>query len=441
MTPTHPQDLSLRQQAASIATGAVSPNDLLDQTLRRIAERDGAINSVVETFPSESRRMAAGAPAGPLHGVPITIKDMFCVPWRGLRNGTRHELRPPSASGVYRRLRDAGAVIVGINNQHELGMGTTGTVSAYGPAANPWALDRCAGGSSGGSAAAVAAGLAAGSVGSDSGGSTRVPAAYCGVLGLKLTYRAVPYDGYTGAGSSFSAPGLFARDAWDLGLLTGAVLARPLKVGDGSALRIGVVPEPFWADVDAPVVEACQQALRESGWAIEEIAVAGAELSSAAGSLRLASELVPFIPSALLEDLSPTVRAMIRFVAVQPAQLVVRADRVRAVVRRSLAAAFDQVDLLAWPTVPAPAPPIADPTVRLPSGRRPADLANVGQVIVANLAGVPDISLPVGHDRDGLPIGLQLIGPWGSEERLLDAALHLEAATHRRHVQRRPPVP
>lgn len=256
MTPTQPQDLSLREQAASVATGALSPDELLDHTLRRIGERDGAINSVVETFPAESRRMAAAAPAGPLHGVPITIKDMFCLPWRGLRNGTRHELRPPSASGVYRRLRDAGAVIVGINNQHELGMGTTGTVSAYGPAANPWALDRCAGGSSSGSAAAVATGLTAGSVGSDSGGSTRVPAAYCGVLGLKLTYRAVPYDGYTGAGSSFSAPGLFARD-----------------------------------------------------------------------------------------------------------------------------------------------------------------------------------------DRDGLPIGLQLIGPWGSEERLLDAALHLEAATHRRHVQRRPPVP
>src|SRR5436305_14108759 len=140
--------------------------------------------------------MLAAAPDRPLRGVPVTVKDMFSLPWRGARNGAGFELFPPSASGPFRRLRDAGAIVVGIANQHELGLGSTGVASAYGPAANPWDHTRCAGGSSGGSASAVAARLVAGSLGSDSGGSTRLPAPWCGVVGLKVTYPALPHDGH-----------------------------------------------------------------------------------------------------------------------------------------------------------------------------------------------------------------------------------------------------
>ena len=183
----HPQDLPLREQARLLAVGELDASELLEATLGRIEQRNPPLRAVVATFPEESRAMLAAAPPGLLRGVPVTVKDMFSLPWRGYRNGTRHELGAASASGVFRRLRDAGAVVVGVDNQHELGLGTTGRASPYGAAANPWNAAHCAGGSSSGSAAAVAARLVAGAVGSDSGGSTRLPAGWCGVVGLKVT--------------------------------------------------------------------------------------------------------------------------------------------------------------------------------------------------------------------------------------------------------------
>src|SRR5205085_10910124 len=135
---------------------------------------DAVLNSTPVVFPDESRRMLAGAPDGPLHGVPLTMKDMYALPWRAARNGTPFELIPAAESGAFRRLRDAGAVIVGVANQHEAGMGTTGVVSAYGQHPNPWNVAHCPGGSSGGSAAPVAARLAAGRVAGGSGRCTRL---------------------------------------------------------------------------------------------------------------------------------------------------------------------------------------------------------------------------------------------------------------------------
>ena len=157
----HPQDLGLRAQADAIANGGLDASALLDATMTRLRERDRALNSMPVVFDDEARRMLADAPPGPLHGVPLTIKDMYALPWRAARNGTPFELIPASESGAFRRLRDAGAVIVGVANQHEAGMGTTGAVSAYGAHGNPWRTGHC---------------------GSDSGGSTRLPAGYCGVV-------------------------------------------------------------------------------------------------------------------------------------------------------------------------------------------------------------------------------------------------------------------
>src|SRR5687767_1342822 len=158
---SHPQDLSLREQAAAVASGALDPGELLDATLTRIDERDAALNSVVVRFPDEARQMLADAPQGPLHGVPVVVKDMFRLPWYAPRDGAPAEAAPPGESAVYRRLRDAGAVIVGIGQAHYWGAGSTGHVSAWGPVGNPWNPAHCAGGSSGGSASAVGARLAA----------------------------------------------------------------------------------------------------------------------------------------------------------------------------------------------------------------------------------------------------------------------------------------
>jgi aspartyl-tRNA(Asn)/glutamyl-tRNA(Gln) amidotransferase subunit A len=435
---THPQDLPLREQARLVAGGELDPGELLDATLARVEERNGPLRAVVATFPADSRGMLAAAPPGPLHGVPVTLKDMFSLPWRGYRNGTRHEFGAPSASGAFRRLRDAGAVVVGVDNQHELGLGTTGRTSPYGAPGNPWNTAHCTGGSSSGSAAGVAARIVGGAVGSDSGGSTRLPAGWCGVVGLKVTYGALPYDGYTGSNSTFSSPGVFGRDAGDARLLLEALLGRPLPVRDDGRLRVGVVQSPYWEDLDADVEAACRGVLADSGYAQTELELPFAELAAAAGAMRLSAELGVAVPNAVMDELDPITRGLLQYGALQPARRLVRADRVRARLRRALVDAFTDCDLLAWPTNPAPAPPIDAPVLQLPSGPALPDAPNVRQAILANLAGVPGISVPAGFHPNGLPIGLQLLAPWGQESRLLDAAQQIEDATDRRWVDATP---
>jgi Asp-tRNA(Asn)/Glu-tRNA(Gln) amidotransferase A subunit family amidase len=436
----HPQDLSLREQAAAISAGELDPAELLDQTLTRIEERDGPLNSIVARFPDDSRRMLAGAPRGALHGIPVAVKDMFTLPWRGPRDGSPHEQLPAGESGVYRRLRDAGAVIVGVTNMHFWGGGSTGHVSAYGPVGNPWSTEHCGGGSSGGSAAAVGARLVAAAVGTDGGGSIRLPAAYCGVTGLKGTFGATPPGGYTHRFSSLGVGGPLCRDAADARLLGEVLFDRVLAPGDGAALTVGIVRDPFWDDIDPEIHQACEEAIATAGWATRDVALAGAEHSRAATVLRLTLEGLPSVHPSELEDADPLMRALVKYEKLLPARHLMQADRIRALLRRELQAAFERVDVIAWPTVPAPAPRIEDPTVQLPSGTTPADPANVGQTGIGNLAGIPGISVPVGTHSSGLPMALQLQAAWGRDELLLDAAEHLEHASGRQFVDAVPPI-
>jgi Asp-tRNA(Asn)/Glu-tRNA(Gln) amidotransferase A subunit family amidase len=437
---SHPQDLSLREQASAIRGGELDSAELLDQTLARIEERDGPLNSVVARFPDHSRRMLDEAPPGPLHGVPVAIKDMFALPWRGPRDGSPHEQLPAGESGVYRRLRDAGAVVVGVTNMHFWGGGSTGHVSAYGAVGNPWSTEHCGGGSSGGSAAAVGARLVAAAVGTDGGGSIRLPAAYCGVTGLKGTYGATPPDGYTHRFSSLGVGGPICRDAADARLFGEVLFNRVLPPGDGASLTVGIVREPFWDDVDPEVHQACEDAIAAAGWATKDISIAGAEHSPVATVLRLTLDGLPSIHPSELADADPLMRALVKYEKLLPARHLVQADRVRALLRRELQAAFEGVDVIAWPTVPAPAPSIKRPTVQLPSGPKPADPANVGQTGIGNLAGIPGISVPVGTHASGLPMALQLQAAWEREALLLDAAEHLEHATDRQFVDAVPPI-
>jgi Asp-tRNA(Asn)/Glu-tRNA(Gln) amidotransferase A subunit family amidase len=444
----HPQDLSLRDQAAAIAAGELDATELLEATLSRIEERDSGLNSIVDSFASESAGMLNEAPEGPLHGVPIAVKDMFALPWRAPRDGSVRNLTGVEAgeSAVYRRLRDAGAVVVGVTNMHEHGAGSTGHVSAYGPCGNPWDPARCGGGSSGGSAAAVGARLVAGAVGTDGGGSIRYPAAYCGVTGLKLTWGLVPSDGYTHAYSSMSAPGPLCRDATDARLLAEALVGRPLERRRAVRLRLGTVPA-LWDDVDPEIAALCQAAvgsLRDAGMEVAEVDLDGLDHVRISTVLRLtledAAAVPPQVARAHEPELSPIGRALSKYRALIPAEALVRADAVRALLRRSLVDASAQADVLVWPTVAAPAPAIEDTTVQLPSGAVPADYANVRMGGIANLTGAPALSAPVGVTRAGLPVGLHLITHWRDPERLLDVAELLEQVTERRHVDALPPL-
>ena len=437
---SHPQDLSLRSQAAAVASGELDAAELLDATFERIEERDGALNSVVVRFPDEARQMLADAPPGPLHGVPVVVKDMFRLPWYAPRDGAPGEAAPPGESAVYRRLRDAGAVIVGIGQCHYWGAGSTGHVSAWGPCGNPWNPAHCAGGSSGGSAAAVGARLVAAAVGTDGGGSVRLPSAYCGVTGMKVTFGAIDVDGYTHGYSDMGAIGPICRDAAD-GRLFGEVLSgRALTRGDGAGLRVGVVRDPWWTNVDPEIEQACDAALDAAGWERVELSLAGTEHQQAAALVCLTVQSLPMLTADEVAEAEPVLRALTKFELLMTPVIVHQAARVRSLLRREVARAFADCDVLAWPTVPAPAPPIENPTVELPSGRAPADPGNLRQTGLGNLTGIPGISVPVGLHSSGLPMALQLQAPWGEEARLFDAAEHLEEATARGFVDAEAPI-
>ncbi|HEU5062126.1 MAG TPA: amidase [Solirubrobacterales bacterium] len=442
-------DLSLRAQAAAIAAGELDPGELLEAALGRIAERDPALNAVVETFPERSREMLAAAPEGPLRGVPVVIKDEWPLPWRAQRFGAADMLAAtaPGESGPYRALRDAGATIVGVGNMHELGAGSTGNISVYGPARNPWNPERCPGGSSSGPAAAVAARLTAGAVGADGVGSIRYPAAYCGLTGLKPTFGRSAMDGHHMAGISTTiVSGPLCADAADCRLLGSALFGEELRAGDPGGLRIGVVRGDVSEDVAPAVAEACEAAIedlrRETGGEVREIALPELAVATLATVLIANSEslgnVTPERLNSLDPELSPLGRGLLKYRVLLPAVATIKSQQLRTLARRTLAAVFEDVDVIAWPTVPAVAPPLEAPVVELPSGTLTADEANVRGGALANLTGVPAISVPVGSS-EGLPIALQLQAAWGRDELLLDAAEALERASGRRWVEAVPP--
>jgi Asp-tRNA(Asn)/Glu-tRNA(Gln) amidotransferase A subunit family amidase len=446
---SEPLDLTLREQAAAIAAGEVDAGELLETCLGRIEERNPALNAVVETFPERSREMLAAAPAGPLHGVPIVIKDEWPLPWRAQRFGAAEMLArtAPGESGPYRALRDAGAVVVGVGNMHELGASSTGNISVYGPARNPWNLERCPGGSSSGPAAAVAGRLVAGAVGADGVGSIRYPATYCGLTGLKPTFGRSAMAGHHMAGISTTiVSGALCADAADCRLLDSALYGEELRAGSPEGLRIGVIRGEVSEDVAPPVREACEEAIeelrRESGGEVREIELPELAAATLATVLIANSESLGGVTVEKLNhldpELSPIGRGLLKYRVLLPAIATIKAGQVRTMARRTLAKVFEEVDVIAWPTVPAVAPPLEAPLVELPSGTLTADEANVRGGALANLTGIPAISVPVGS-ADGLPIGLQLQAAWGRDELLLDAAEALERANGRRWVEALPP--
>jgi Asp-tRNA(Asn)/Glu-tRNA(Gln) amidotransferase A subunit family amidase len=395
--------------------------------------------------------MLAAAPRGPLYGVPVAIKDEWPLPWRAERFGAAEmlgEQPEPGESGPYRALRDAGAVIAGVANMHEFGAGSTGHISVYGPARNPWDVTRCPGGSSSGPGSAVGGRLVAGAVGADGIGSIRYPAAYCGITGLKPTFARSAMEGHPVPETTTIVSGPMCADAAGCRLLGSALFGEPLAGGDAAGLRIGVVRDPFWDDCDPEVLEACERALEalrsETGGQVVEAEIDGLEFAHVAsilvGTTEDLAELSPAEVAGLGDGISPIARALLKYRFLLSGAALERGQRVRSWVRRSLATVFGEVDAIAWPAVPAPAPPLDNPTIELPSGPHAADWGNSRAGGIANLTGIPGISMPVGLSSDGLPVGLQLLAAWGRDELLLDAAEALERATGREHVEARPAI-
>ena len=444
-------DLPLREQAAAIAAGDADPSELLDAALARIEERNPAVNAIVETFEDESRRMLAEAPRGPLYGVPVTIKDEWPLPWRAERLGAAQHIGPPpqpGECGPYRALRDAGAVIVGVANMHEYGSGSTGHISAYGPARNPWDTERCPGrlvqrARRGGRRPAGRAAPWA----PTASGSIRYPAAYCGLTGLKPTFGRSTMLGHHVPQTTTIVSGPLCRDAADCRLLGGVLFGEVLGDSQVDGMRIGVVPGELWDDCEPAVVEACREALDALREATGGLGLRGRVRGPRARPDRLdpgradggAGARDPGADRGAGRGRQPGGEGAAALPDADPGcgdrQGRCRSARWCAARWRSSSSAST-----CSPGRPSPPPPPASTTrsVELPSGTYPADYVNPRQGGIANLAGVPAISVPVGRSPEGLPMGLQLIAAWGRDELLLDAAEALERANERRWVDAAP---
>ena len=417
--------MSLAPLVARLRAREMSPREAVEACLGRIeARRD--LNAYI-TVRSEEALLEADARAEPpLYGAPIAVKDVIGI--AGTRMTAASAILRDNVAArdaeVVARLRAAGAVVLGTLNLHEFAYGATTTSPHFGPARNPWSPDRICGGSSGGSGAAAAADLAAATVGTDTAGSIRIPAAFCGVTGLRPTVGLVPTGGIFPVSRTFDTVGPIARSAEDCALLLDALArTRTDLAGGAEGLRIGVV-EQLFAQAEPAVAAAAERALVDLGARLEPVSLPLLEDAGAIQQLVMLPEAtsihLPWLRSRL-DDYGHDVRARLLAGLFLPAAGYANGRRLCRRYRRELELVFDQVDLLAAPAMPVVAPPIDADAVAY---RR--------RLITFNspwsLAGVPAASVPCGF-VDGLPVGLALVGRRHADATVLRAAHAYQQAT------------
>jgi aspartyl-tRNA(Asn)/glutamyl-tRNA(Gln) amidotransferase subunit A len=447
---------ALAEQAAAIRAGERSAVETVASALDAARRLQPTLNCFVELYEEEALRAARridaerrpSRPDEPLRGVPVAVKELFDVAGRPT-TGCSHAYRdaPPAAADAHAvaALRRAGAVLIGKTNMHELALGATTSVSSAGPAGNPWDPARMPGGSSGGSAAAVAARIVGLALGSDTGGSVRIPASLCGASGLKPTTGLLPTDGMMPLSPTFDVPGPLATDALDLALAWRVLAGRPdapLPTGEPPAglARVGVPREHFLAVAAREVVAAVEEAgavLAAAGATLVEVDGSWATGAAEPWARIMVAELArshPALPERL-DQLDPTsalaVAAGLHVDA--GAEREARDRMIRA--RQAFARAIWDVDVMLTPATPVPAPRHDDRHVEAGGTLLDVHLAgNAHDTIPVSLVGAPAIAIPCGFSADGLPIGIQLVGRPGSEDLLLAAAsfYQRETAWHRR---------
>jgi len=428
--------VTLARLAGQIRAGEISPREAVLSALERIdAARE--LNAFISVRADEALAEAETAPAGPLHGVPVAIKDVIDVagtPTTAASEILRDNVARVDADSVA-RLRAAGAVVVGKLNTHEFAFGALTTSPHFGPARNPWSPDRVCGGSSGGSGAAVAADLVPGALGTDTAGSVRIPACYCGVTGLRPSIGLVSTHGVFPTSWTFDTVGPLARTAEDCSLLLEAIAPAYRRAsGRGvQGLRIGVVEELFErAEPEiAATVRAAVDELRDLGAVTETVTV---PLLQQAGTIVQALMLpeaaeihLPWLRTRLAEY-GADVRARLLAGLLLPSTAYVTGLRARHVYQRRLEPLFERYDVLVHPEMPVPPPRIGDEMVLQHGVERPYRLALIPFNSPWALAGGPVVSAPSGF-VDGLPVGLALAGPQGSEATVLRVASELQRVT------------
>jgi aspartyl-tRNA(Asn)/glutamyl-tRNA(Gln) amidotransferase subunit A len=463
--------LSVAEAAAEIAAKRLSPVELTQSYLDRIAVLNPVVNAFITVLADNAIAQAKKAEAeisggdykGPFHGVPIALKDLFNT--KGIRTTGGSKIMSdhvPSEDGVVvSKLAAAGAILLGKLNMHEFAFGITNVNPHYGPARNPWNTDRITGGSSGGSGAATASGLAAATLGSDTGGSIRIPAGLCGIVGLKPTYGRVSKRGVLPLSMSLDHVGPMTRTAEDAALMLQIIagydaqdpgstdLAVPnytADIGKGiKGMRIGVLRGnyviPMDADIEGLLAESINT-LRDLGAIVTDpLGLPYIEDALPANITIISSEAATFHQANMDErpgDYGEDVFTRLSIGRDHPATAYITARNTQRQVQEQLLDSLGNFDALLTPMLPLGAPPINQNDVMV--GGKPMDVraAVTRYTQPFNLTGFPAISVPCGFTDDGLPIGFQLAGKSFDEATLLRIAHAYQGATEW-HTQR-PPV-
>lgn len=428
-----PAEMSMTAVVRALRGRTLSPVELVDAYRDRIeAGRD--LRAYITPPGATARRQAQRAAErlarrdrGALLGVPIALKDLYAT--RGVRTtaGSRilRDWVPTGDAALVTRLRQAGAIIFGKTNLHEFAYGVTNANPWWGIAKNPIDPRRSPGGSSGGSAIAVVGGMCAAALGSDTGGSIRIPAALCGCVGLKPTRGALPLDGVFPLGWSLDHAGPLTRTVADAGLLFEVLAGRPApRPVRTRGLSVGVVQGPLTTRIQPGVrarVEAASGALRRAGLRVRDVRIPELEWAVATQLVTLRAEASAVHARWIRRrprSYGADVRVRLQLGALVSGADYVVAQRARHRIREAIGQAFSDVDILMLATAPMTAPLIGDRVVRWRGVAEPVDGALVRLTSPFNLSGLPALSVPCGL-AGGLPVGVQLVGQWNDEARVL----------------------
>ncbi|MBZ5645705.1 MAG: amidase [Acidobacteriia bacterium] len=443
--------LSLSEAAELVRDKKISPVELTRACLERIEAANPELNAFITVTAESALQQARAAEdeiqgghwRGPLHGIPISLKDL--IDTAGVRTTAASALYrdrvPEEDAEVVRRLRAAGAIVLGKTNLHEFAYGGSGLISHFGPARNPWDPERITGGSSSGSAAAVAAGLCFASIGSDTAGSVRLPAAYCGIVGIKPSYGLVPLRGVIPLSWSYDHVGPLARSVRDAAIVLRAVAgydplditSRKFLAEDYAAaldrmpepMTIGIASDFFFSDlqrdIEARVKEAVHLLLQFGDLREVRVPVDRDRTVASAETFAYHAEHVARSP----ELYDPETLRRIRTGAEVTATAYIQKRQELDSLRRRAPELFKDADVIVTPTVPI-APPAISELVAEPTRLRPSELLMLRNTRPFNVLGLPAISVPCGFTSDGLPVGLQIAGPPGSESAVLRLAYFYE---------------
>ena len=440
---------SLRDAGARIERREITSVDLTRACLDQIAAKNNSLRAFItvtgEQAMVEAARadaeVAAGRYRGPLHGIPISIKDLVDVAGTPTTSGSNVPPRQPTHDApVVANLKRAGAVIVGKTNLHEFAFGTTSDETAFGAVRNPFDPSRSAGGSSGGAAVALVERMCYGSLGTDTGGSIRIPAAACGVVGLKPTSGEISTEAVVPLSVSLDHVGPLAHDVTDAALLYHAMLDgdarhdRVPAIADGP-LWLGV-PEPYFLDKlddeTARLFDDARRTLTSGGHSVSAASVAHAERTADVYLHVVLPEAswyhAPML-AAHADGYSPGVRLRLEMGRYVLAEDYLRAMHARTVLRKAVDKALEGLDALLLPALAIGAPPIGASSVTVHGGAEPVRAMMLRLTQLFNITGHPAIALPCGRGADGLPRALQLVGHRGGTDRLIAVAAAVEQAT------------